>query len=96
MKRCSPQGDGIYGNATTFRTRFLGKKIEWGISDKLQISTFVHVLQSTQSDRFDYNGNGRLGSRERYTWATVGSPFTHVVKTVYSTRDFLRAIPLSG
>ena len=57
---------------------FLGQKIEWGISDKLQISTFVHVLQSTNQTGSTTMGMGDWEVGTRYTWATVGSPFTHV------------------
>ena len=90
MKRCSPQGDGILRQRDNIQDAFLGQKIEWGISAKLQISTFVHVLQSTNQTGSDYNGNGRLGSRDPlHAWATVGSPFTHVAGRVRHGKDFL-------
>jgi len=53
----------------------LTQKIEWGISDKLQISTFVNALRSSNSTS---TGMGDLEIGARYTWATAGSPFTHI------------------
>lgn len=56
----------------------LTQKIEWGISDKLQISTFVNVLRSSNQDGLTATGMGDFEVGARYTWATIGSPFTHI------------------
>jgi hypothetical protein len=56
----------------------LTQKVEWGISDKLQISTFVHALQSSNANGSTAAGMGDFEVEARYTWATVGSPFTHI------------------
>src|ERR1700688_653297 len=56
----------------------LTQKVEWGISDKLQISTLVNVLRSSNQDGSIATGIGDFEVGARYTWATVGSPFTHI------------------
>jgi hypothetical protein len=56
----------------------LTQKIEWGISDKLQISTFVNALRSSNQSGSTSTGMGDFEIGARYTWATVGSPFTHI------------------
>jgi hypothetical protein len=56
----------------------LTQKIEWGISDKLQISTFVDVLRSSNQNGSTAMGMGDFEVGARYTWATVRSPFTHI------------------
>lgn len=54
------------------------QKIEWGISDKLQISTFVNAWRSSNQNGSTSTGVGDFEVGARYTWATVGSPFTHI------------------
>jgi hypothetical protein len=56
----------------------LTQKIEWGISDKLQISTFVNALRSSNQNGSTETGMGDFEVGARYTWASVGSPFTHI------------------
>jgi hypothetical protein len=57
----------------------LTQKIEWGISDKLQISTFVNALRSSNQIGSTVTGMGDFEVGARYTWATIGgSPFTHI------------------
>jgi hypothetical protein len=56
----------------------LTQKIEWGISDKLQVATFVHILRSSNQNGPTATGMGDFEVGARYTWATVGSPFTHI------------------
>jgi hypothetical protein len=56
----------------------LTQKVEWGISDKLQVSTFVHALQSSNQNGSTVTGMGDFEVGARYTWATVRSPFTHI------------------
>lgn len=59
-------------------TASLTQKVEWGISDNLQISTFVHVLQTGNTTGSTATGMGDFEVGGRYTWANVGSPFTHI------------------
>jgi hypothetical protein len=56
----------------------LTQKVEWGISDKLQISTFVQVVRSSNQMGSTATGMGDFEVGARYTWSTVGSPFTHI------------------
>ena len=56
----------------------LTQKIEWGISDKLQVSTFVQALRKSNQNGATATGMGDFEVGARYTWETVGSPFTHV------------------
>jgi hypothetical protein len=56
----------------------LTQKVEWGISDKLQVSTLVHALQSSNQNGSTVTGMGDFEVGARYTWATVRSPFTHI------------------
>jgi hypothetical protein len=65
------QRDGIHDGLLT-------QKIEWGISDKLQVSTFVHALRSSNTTGSTATGMGDFEVGARYTWATVGSLFTHI------------------
>jgi hypothetical protein len=57
---------------------FLAQKIEWGISDSLQVSAFVHLVRSSNVIGATANGFGDMEIGARYTWATVGSQFTHI------------------
>jgi hypothetical protein len=57
---------------------FLAQKIEWGISDSLQVSTFVRLVRSSNVIGATANGFGDMEIGARYTWATVGSQFTHI------------------
>jgi hypothetical protein len=56
----------------------LTQKIEWGISDKLQISTFWHAVRASNQDGSTATGVGDFEIGGRYTWSTVGSPLTHI------------------
>jgi hypothetical protein len=56
----------------------LTQKMEWGISDKLQISAFVNPLHLLKSNGSIATGTGDFDLGGRYTWVNVGSPFTHV------------------
>jgi hypothetical protein len=57
---------------------FLTQKVEWGISDKLQVATFVNVLRYADLNDSTATGMGDFEVGARYTWARVGSPFTHI------------------
>jgi hypothetical protein len=55
------------------------QKVEWGISDKLQISALVNALRSSNQSGSTATGMGDVEVGARYTWATIGgSPFTHI------------------
>jgi hypothetical protein len=56
----------------------LTQKIEWGISGRLQVSTFVRLVNSSNSLGSMKTGFGDAEIGARYTWAKVGSEFTHV------------------
>jgi hypothetical protein len=60
------------------RDALLTQKIEWGISDQLQVSTFIHVVHSSNLTGPTLVGTGDFEVGARYTWAGVGSRFTHV------------------
>jgi hypothetical protein len=60
------------------RDALLTQKIEWGISDQLQVSTFIHVVHSSNLTGPTLVGTGDFEVGARYTWANVGSRFTHV------------------
>jgi Putative MetA-pathway of phenol degradation len=56
----------------------LTQKVEWGISDRLQVSTFVELLNSSNESGPRKTGIGDFEIGARYSWARVGSEFTHV------------------
>ena len=68
----------------------LTQKVEWGISDKLQVSTFVHALQSSNQNGSTVTGMGDFEVGARYSWAAVRSPFTQLPSPLM--RAFLQAI----
>jgi hypothetical protein len=67
-----------YARQGTIDTGRLTQKMEWGISERLQISTFVNPLHIIKSNGTLAKGVGDFEIGARYTWADVGSPFTHV------------------
>jgi hypothetical protein len=54
------------------------QKVEWGISDRLQVATFVQAVRNTNVAGPSATGMGDLGVGARYTWTRVGSQFTHL------------------
>jgi hypothetical protein len=54
------------------------QKVEWGISDRLQISTSVELLNSSHDAGSRKTGIGDFEIGARYSWARAGSEFTHV------------------
>jgi hypothetical protein len=62
----------------TVRTALLTQKVEWGISDELQVSTLVNVINSSNVLGPTRTGIGDFEVGARYTWAKAGSEFTHV------------------
>jgi hypothetical protein len=55
----------------------LTQKVEWGITDRLQVSTFAELLNSANEAGSRKTGMGDSEIGARYTWARVGSEFTH-------------------
>jgi hypothetical protein len=60
------------------RHQSLTQKAEWGFSDRLQISTFAHLLERSNESGRSRTGAGDLEVGGRYTWPNVRSPFTHI------------------
>ena len=60
------------------RTVLLTEKVEWGISDQLQVSTFVNLISSSNVLGPTETGIGDFEVGARYTWEKAGSEFTHV------------------
>jgi hypothetical protein len=56
----------------------LTQKIEWGISNSFQISSFLQPLRSSNITGSTLTGMGDVEVGARYTWASVGSHFTHI------------------
>jgi hypothetical protein len=56
----------------------LTQKVEWGISDRLQVSTFAEVLNSFNEPGSRNIGVGDFEIGARYTWSRVGSESTHL------------------
>ena len=54
------------------------QKVEWGISDRLQVATFVQAIRNTDVAGPSATGIGDFEVGARYTWASVGSQFTHL------------------
>jgi hypothetical protein len=60
------------------RSRALTQKAEFGITDRLQVAAFVNALRSSNASGSTSTGFGDFEVGARYTWARVGSPFTHL------------------
>jgi hypothetical protein len=60
------------------RDLLLTQKIEWGISDSLQVASFVNVVHGSNLLGPMEVGMGDFELDARYTWANVGSRFTHI------------------
>ena len=56
----------------------LTQKIEWGISDRLQVAAFVQLINSSNSVGSTQTGFGDIEIGTRYTWTHAGSEFTHI------------------
>jgi Putative MetA-pathway of phenol degradation len=69
---------GWYLKRDAMHDAMLTQKVEWGISDSLQISTLVQAVRSANLAGPTATGMGDFEIGARYTWATVGSRFTHV------------------
>jgi len=54
------------------------QKVEWGISDRLQVATFVQAIRNTNVAGASATGMGDWEVGARYTWASVGSQYTHL------------------
>jgi hypothetical protein len=69
---------GWYSRDRGIHDGLLTQKVEWGISDRLQVSTFVDFVHRSNRSGSTETGVGDFEIGARYTWATVHSPFTHV------------------
>jgi hypothetical protein len=69
---------GWYFRNGTLHNASITQKIEWGISDQLQVSTFVDLIHSSNRGGSMMTGIGDIEIGARYTWPTVGSQFTHL------------------
>jgi hypothetical protein len=56
----------------------LTQKAEWGISRSLQISATAQLMQTSNVSGSTATGVGDFEAGARYTWAAVGSRFTHI------------------
>jgi hypothetical protein len=56
----------------------LTQKVEWGISDKLQVSTFLQLVNRSNEAGAVNSGIGDVEVGARYTWEKVGPESTHV------------------
>jgi len=56
----------------------LTQKAEWGISGHLQISATAQLIQTSNVSGSTATGVGDFEAGARYTWAAVGSRFTHI------------------
>jgi hypothetical protein len=76
-KPCSLLVCGISGSMLHTRAS-LTQKIEWGISDALQVSTTMQLVNSANVAGSTRTGIGDFEIGARYTWARIGSEFTHL------------------
>lgn len=59
-------------------TGIFTQKMEWGISDSLQVAMTVDAVENSNSLGPTATGMGDLEVGARYTWAKVGTRFTHM------------------
>jgi hypothetical protein len=69
---------GWYSRHGDLHDTLLTQKVEWGLSDKLQVSTFVNAVHGSNAAGTNAVGIGDFEIGARYTWAAVGSRFTHI------------------
>jgi hypothetical protein len=60
------------------RHAMLNQKVEWGISDKLQVAAFAELLRSSNALGSTKTALGDVEIGARYTWRRVGSEYIHV------------------
>jgi hypothetical protein len=60
------------------RASSLTQKLEWGLSDQLQISTFIHALDRSNLGGTIVAAVGDMEIGARYSWARAGSELSHV------------------
>ncbi len=73
---------GWYFSHGVLHSSLLTQKLEWGISDQLQVSTFVNLVNSSNLTGSMMTGMGDIEIGARYTWPAVGSPFTHLAVAI--------------
>jgi hypothetical protein len=69
---------GWYSSRDGIHDALLTQKVEWGISGRLQVSTFVVLVHGSNRSGQTETGVGDFDLGARYTWPSVRSPFTHV------------------
>ena len=69
---------GWYSRHGRIHHALLTQKVEFGITDQFQISTFMELLNSTNESGSRKSGIGDLEIGARYTWPELLSPFTHL------------------
>ena len=67
-----------YSRHGHLRSAMLTQKVEWGISDQLQVSTLVQLVNSSNILGPTKTVMGDFEVDARYTWVKVGSEFTHL------------------
>jgi hypothetical protein len=73
---------GWYFRDARVHDAMLTQKVEWGISDRLQVASFVQAIRNSNVTGPPATGMGDLEVGARYTWARVGSQFTHLAVTL--------------
>jgi hypothetical protein len=71
-----------YSRRAPTHDAMLTQKVEWGISDQLQVSTFIQTVNTSNVLGSTKTGMGDFEIGARYTWSTVGSEFTHIAVAV--------------
>jgi len=83
-----------YSSRRRVRQGWLTQKVEWGISDRLQIAGFANPMHLVSSSGNITTGVGDFDVGARYTWVNVGSPFTHIA--VATEAGFPTGNPVTG
>jgi len=83
-----------YSHSGSVHDVMLTQKIEWGITEKFQISGFTNPVHNSNSTGQGVTGMGDFELGARYTWTDVGSRFTHIALAVDA--GFPSGNPLTG
>jgi hypothetical protein len=83
-----------YSRSGSLHEVMLTQKVEWGITEKSQISGFSNPVHNSNSSGEGVTGMGDFELGARYTWTDVGSRFTHIALTVDA--GFPSGDPLTG
>ena len=83
-----------YSHSGSVHDVMLTQKIEWGITEKFQISGFSNPVHNSNSSGQGVTGIGDFELGARYTWTDVGSRFTHIA--LAADVGFPSGNPLTG